>query len=200
MVRYLLLMILLLNPLAARENPFEPVSDTKDPAVIKKREVKHFKHDKVDPPEGARIIKDVVVEYQNLDGSISKQKLKIDKRVDWKNPINITQQKVKPQPYKKEEIKATKFLSTIVEPYKIFIETDDEYIRDFIIIKPFRVVVDFKRSVRFKSKRYEPKVTPFTTIAVGNHRDYYRVVVTMDSRYTYKTSVYDNGVLVELKR
>jgi len=186
--------------LTARENPFEEKILQKDgPAVIKKRNVKHFSQDTVKPPEGARILKDITVEYQNLDGSITKQKLNVNKHLDWNAPIQISQKKAKKQKNIKKTIKSTKFLSVIVEPNRIFLETDDSYIRDFFIIKPFRIVIDFDRTASFNSKTYNPKVAPFKTIAVGNHKTYYRVVLTIDGRYAYDTKIYDNGVLIELK-
>ena len=193
------LIITLSLSLNARENPFEAIVSQEDgPAIIKKRNIKHFAKDKVKPPEGARILKDITVEYQNLDGSISKQKLKIDKHLDWNSPIHISQTKTKKQKNVKQTIKTTKFLSAVVEPNKIFLETDDKFLRDFFIIKPFRIVVDFKRTSSFKSREYAPKIKPFKTVAIGNHKDYYRVVITVDGRYAYDVNVYENGVLIHL--
>jgi hypothetical protein len=174
---FLFLLVVIL--LQARENPFVPVITNKNNILIKKE---MFSQAKVKLPSDARILKSVTFTYQTLTGAVLNKTIKINKAINWHSFIYISQKKIVFRP-KKLKIA---FLNFYIDSHKLFIETSDKMIRHFILVKPFRVVLDFKANKNFLT--YRKNINSFIKkVVIGNHSNFYRVVLYTDG--VYKTIV-----------
>lgn len=191
----LLSLILFLN---ARENPFFPSKDSQDLFITSNQIQKHeqLKRATITLPSSARIIKELSVEYVNLDGSIERKSISLDNSIDWHLPLFISQSysddMINPRmaPIKKEKkeeefkkIAAYQFISFFSKEKTLKIVTQDKKIRNFMLVDPYRLVIDFKQNYDFRSFEKNIKNSIFKTIRIGNHKGYYRVVVELDGQY-----------------
>jgi hypothetical protein len=211
-------MFLLLTSLIARENPFFPSSGEKDIPLTSNQDVDltPLKRATLSLPSTARAIEGVTVNYRALDGSRHTKSIELDNSIDWHLPIFISQsylneeQKVvtpkkkivktskKKSSYKK--IAGIKLISFYNKDKKLKVITKDKIIRNFLLVKPHRIVCDFKRDTSIKSYVKEaPKESLFTKIKVGNHDGYYRVVIELDGHYRYTTKETKDGYIFELR-
>ena len=183
---------LLLLPLIAfcRLNPFKPVITPQNTLVVKPH---FFREAKIYLNKDARVLKKIVFVYQNVDGDIKKQSVKINKNIDFHSPIIILH---KPKNFPVKEI-SYKFLKIFIENRKIIIKTKDRLIRSFFLIAPFRIVLDFKKYSDFAT--FKKKLNSFVKkVVIGSHGDFYRIVFYFDSKYEYKIKK-DKGIIIELK-
>ena len=221
MLRVLFVTLLLLTSLTARENPFFPSSGEKDIPLTSNIDNKltPLKRATVTLPSTARVIEGVTVSYKSLDGSRHTQSIELDNTIDWHLPIFVSQSylneeqktitpkkkiiKTKVTPKKEssyKKIAGIKLISFYSKDKKLKVVTQDKIIRNFLLVKPHRIVCDFKRDTNIKS--YVKNITKnslFTKIRVGNHDGYYRVVIELDGHYRYTTKDTDNGYIFELK-
>ena len=205
MIRLFLALLFLPLLLAARENPFFPVDSTEDiPLTSNKIEkAPPLKRATLTFPTTARIIESVTVEYKNLDGSIATKKIQLHNAIDWHLPLFISQnyaqadEDKKPSIHKKKRKTAKKteykkvaslpFITFYVNQKKLKVKTNDKLLRDFLLVKPHRIVCDFQRDTDIRSYIKDiDKGTYFKKIRVGTHKGYYRVVIELDGHYQYK--------------
>lgn len=206
-MRTFLILIFLLITLEARQNPFFPSDGEK--------EILHttgqtdiaplFKQSSITLPSSARTIKKITIEYENLDASIDSRSTYLDKTIDWHIPLIISQTssnndevqtKSKNQDYLHIlDIKYAK-LYTLNKSFKI--TTDDKMIRDFMLVNPHRIVLDFKRDAKLKSYIKKLSNTSFSKIKVGNHSGYYRIVLELDGQYKYKIQKLSHRYIIDI--
>ena len=213
MYRLLLLFSLLLTLLEARGNPFFPAEGVKDLPVTSS-EVQAFdplKRAAITLPDSARVLKKVTVEYQNLDGSIGNRTIELDNSVDWHLPLFVSQSysatknESSPQMVLPQEQPSAGFKKVAAFDEALFyqsektlkIVTKDPLLRDFMLVEPHRIVLDFKRDADFLTKvKVIKEGAPFTTIRLGNHRGYYRVVIELDGQYRYEIDKHDGAIFL----
>jgi len=194
--------IVLVVTLGARENPFFPAEGVQELPVSANivKEYPPLKRAALTFPNSARIIKEVAVTYQNLDGSIDTKSITLDQSIDWHLPLFVSQSysaNEAPKTPKSNQSAAKELFKNDWIRFshldkEIHINTSDMMIRHFMLIRPYRVVLDFKRDSSFKTVSKEIDATPFTKITLGNHGNYYRAVIELDGQY--HTSVNnDNG-------
>lgn len=114
----------------------------------------------------------------------------------------MPQNQMSDEPIKPASLKSFEgydFVAFEISEKTIFIKTKDEKIRDFAITDPTKVVLDLKRKVNFKSKNIETNLPYFSEIAIGNHKDSYRLAIKLDGLYKYKLEKVDNGYKIALK-
>ncbi len=208
--RLLLLIAVLALPLLARENPFFPVNGSTIPnySTNQIEKPKPFRSVSVKLPDSVRILKSVTLTCENLDGSISKKEIPINKAIDWHDTIVISEQKretnrqacaVKPkavQHFKK--IGALGFISFYAFRKELKIMTKDKLLRRFKLVKPDRIVLDFKRDADFRTFVFKGSGI-FKKITLGNHDGYYRAVIELDGRYIYHVRPLKRGYLLSLE-
>ena len=208
MVRVFIFVFFLAMSLCARENPFKPVISLEKigAATNVKPNRENLKEIDIKVPDSARVLKKVTIEYQNLDGSISSKSVEVDKNIDWHYPVVLSQKRGVKQVGKKasrQKIKPLilhplKFLTLEVSKNSILFVTNDKKIRDFILLKPYKIVIDFKRDASFYTKSVDIKKAPFEKITLGNHNGYYRAVLLLDGSYKYKLTKTLKGYLCEV--
>lgn len=82
---------------------------------------------------------------------------------------------------------------------KIEIINKDQLIRDFIINKPDKIVIDFKKNSQFNTKTIQVGKGPLKKAIIGAHKNYYRVVLFLDGNYHYDIRQSGNGYTITLK-
>lgn len=213
MIRVFFLIFLFSILSQARENPFFPVDTAQDIPFTSNQitPLPMLKRATVSLPSTARTIESVTVEYKKLDGSIAQKKVLIQNSIDWHLPIFISQnynessakvqQQVKQDTTKEKykKVASLKFISFYVKKNKLKILTKDKLLRNFLVVKPHRIVCDFKRETDIGSfvKSLGEK-SLFTKIRVGTHKGYYRVVIELDGYYNYKLDYITNGYVITL--
>ena len=214
MIRIFLITLLLFLNIQARENPFFPSQGEKDIPYSSNqtKDIPQLKRATISLPSQARVIKKITIEYENLDASLDSKSIELDNSVDWHLPIFVSQSYTE-QPTQKATKKTTniekneKYSNVAeIEYAKFFtsgknlkIVTEDKLLRNFLLVQPHRIVMDFKRDSRMKTYLKKIKKSVFTKIRIGNHDGYYRVVVELDGYYRYKLKKLSNGCLIRLQ-
>ena len=197
MFKSVILLISLILSLNARENPFFPSKDSQDFSITTNKIEQHeqLKRATMTLPSSARVIREISVEYVNLDGSIERKSITLDNSIDWHLPLFISQsytdnmENAQILPVEKEQQFASvadyKFISFSTLDKSLKIITKDKKIRSFMLVDPYRIVMDFKAEYDFRSFHKALKNSIFKSIRIGNHRGYYRVVIELDGQYKY---------------
>lgn len=215
MEKFLLIAFVLVLSLNARENPFFPPKGEKDIPFTSNEQkiIPPLKRATLELPSHARVLESVTVSFKNLDGSLESKTIQLDNSVDWHLPIFISQsyeaddksvvkempQKVTPQKemdYK--EIAGIKFIKFFESQKYLKVVTDDKMLRNFLLVQPHRIVMDFKRESDLKSYTKKIKEGTFTKVRIGNHDGYYRVVIELDGYYRYHIKDTQEGYILKL--
>ncbi len=71
-------------------------------------------------------------------------------------------------------------------------------LRNFLLVNPHRIVMDFKRDTDIRSyiKKYPKDI--FRSVRIGGHKGYYRVVVELDGHYRYSMKKTSDGYVIKL--
>lgn len=194
--------------LQARENPFFPAKGEVDTPLTtnQKSVISPLKQASLELPSTARIVERVIVEYKNLDGSLAKKSITLGNSIDWHLPLFVSQSythvaKMHKSVKAQSHLLATlKFISLYENKKRLKFITQDKMIRDFLLVKPHRIVCDFQRDIDIRSykKVIKREGSSVKSIRVGNHKGYYRVVVELDGLYSYKTHKIANGYSFQL--
>ncbi|MCD6173888.1 MAG: AMIN domain-containing protein [Sulfurimonas sp.] len=212
MIKVFLITIFLFISIAARENPFFPSEGEKDIPITSNidKSFPKLKRATIQLPSYARVMKKVTVEYQNLDGSIENKSIELDNSIDWHLPIFISQsyneQTIEIPIFQNKISKKTKFSYKSIIKIKgagfyisknnLKIVTKDKLLRDFLLVQPHRIVMDFKKEANFRSYIKKISDSIFTKIRIGNHSGYYRVVIELDGFYRYRLKIIPTGYLI----
>jgi len=203
-MKKIVLILAILSFMFARDNPFRPIISSKNigkatnvSSDIKPLVVQYFKL-----PSSVRVLKKIKLQVLNVDGSIKEITYDINKKIDWHNDFVIANSKLQID-HKKTKIEPKmlnifNFLTFLVDQKKLLIKTKDTLIRELFFAKPYKIAIDFKRNVAFYTKTIKLKNSPYSKIIVGNHGNFYRVVLELDGEYRYKIKKNSNGYLVEL--
>ena len=209
LIKVLLIILSLLLSLYARENPFMPADGERDiPLTSNKDNSKPaLQRATISLPKYARILQKVSIEYKNLDGSVESRSIELDNSIDWHLPIFISQNygtSTKQQINKKADSKwnkiaTMKYASFYTSKKRLKLVTKDKAIRNFLLVQPHRIVIDFDKDVILKGFTKINKNNIFSKIRVGNHDGYYRVVLELDGYYKYKMKKISDGYIFELR-
>lgn len=208
MFKYAILSTILLTSLFARENPFFPKEGEPDLPYTTNQITTFYplKQSSISVPNTARILQKVTVTYKNLDGTIDEKSIDLNNTIDWHLPIFISQSygsqgRVQAKPKKEHflKIKGTNFITLYKSAKSMKLVTNDKKIRDFLLVKPHRIVIDFKRNTDFGSFVKSFKKSIFKSIKIGTHEGYYRVVIELDGVYDYQIKTTRSGYFITLK-
>ena len=191
-MRLIFLLLLSIISLFARDNPFFPsnLNEKQTPSTNRVEKLQPFTTQQISLPNSARAVKAIVVRYQNLDGSISNEEISLNNAIDWHEPFIVSQKQNPQTVLKKGQKKATsvgyKFITFTAIDKEMKIHTKDKMIRNFMLSTPSRIVMDFARDTSFRPKNFTLNKAPYKKIRMGNHDQYYRVVIELDGQYKYK--------------
>lgn len=210
MYRYFFVLIFLWSSLVARENPFFPTQEEEIPLTTNQFQKDiPLKRASVKLPSTARTVESVTVNYKNMDGSIAQKTIELQNSIDWHLPLFITQnyqtqqqqtsiiEKQKTKVFK--EIAKLPFIKFKIFKSEIVLETKDKMLRSFLLVKPHRIVCDFKRETNIRSYVKKIKNQNVTLIKVGTHKGYYRVVIELDGSYRYSKKQTNDGYTFNLR-
>lgn len=211
----LICLIVIVNIIVfARVNPFTQFSDIDKMASITPTEDIFLEKEIIELPSESRVVKEISIKYQSLNGGIYTQKLTLNKKLDWHHPITITHINKTPKiiELKKKKVKKTKQLKKkksyklekrLLKPFRFMslssdgnilnIITKDKLVRSFTVPKPYKIVLDFTRKTSFGKKRVKALSLPFKKFFFGQHRDYYRLVIILDGFYKFKIKKSEKG-------
>jgi hypothetical protein len=203
-------MMCLLLSLQGRENPFFPSKGENDIPYSSNqpRVIEPLKQSSITLPSTARKIKKVTIEYVNMDASIESRSISLDNSIDWHLPIFISQNYTQRESKDLSSVVVDKKFKKIASikhaifysmGKKLKIVTDDEIIRNFLLVMPHRLVIDFKKDTNLKSYIKNISQNIFTKVRIGNHAGYYRAVIELDGHYRYKIEKISNGYLIILR-
>lgn len=188
----------------ARINPFTPLEAPEHLSDSRALPPKQLQEEQIVLPPGARILKSVTLTHQDADGSINKIDRRVEKLIDWHEPVTLNQPGANRLPRQMgifapiealEEVDRIRFF-TAAELLKI--NTKDALIRHFFLPKPSRVVMDFNNSTPLESQIAALEGPYFTKIELSFHGAFYRVIVTLDSFYPYTMQPAQDGYLLGL--
>ena len=209
MIRILFISFFLLITLHARENPFFPSLGEKDIPYTSNidRKIPSLKRATITLPPQARVIQGVTIKYKSLDGSVETKSIELNNVVDWHLPIFISQSytegaKTQVSPLKKKKYKkvaSIKYVSFYTSSKSLKVVTEDKMMRNFLLVQPHRIVMDFQRDTSMKSYVKSIPKNIFTKVRIGNHDKYYRVVIDLDGYYRYKMKKIPNGYIFNLR-
>jgi len=134
--------------------------------------------------------------YQSVSGDIKEKKVEINKHIDFHKPIFISHT---PKNFPLRELNFLDLFKMYVKNKKILIKTKDKLIRHFFLVKPFRIVLDFRKNADFLTIKKILKNSIVKKVIVGNHEGYYRVVIFFDAKYIYKVIKTKEGIKIELQ-
>jgi len=215
LIKIILLSLFIIAISEARENPFFPSigEDEMMYSSNKDTTISPLKRATISLPTTARVLESVKVTYKNLDGSVEEKTISLENSIDWHLPIFISQSysqnndsqkslSVVKSINKKENFKkiaSIKHAEFYTLDKSLKIKTKDKLIRDFLLVKPHRIVLDFQRDTNLKSYIKSNSGEYFKKIRVGNHNGYYRVVIELDGYYRYELNKTDNGYKFNLQ-
>ncbi len=207
-LRLVLFALLTCLVLSARDNPFFPTQSI-DSMPITSNQIKKYpplKRVAVSLPKHARVLEEITVSYKNLDGSIEKKSIQLNRSIDWHIPLFISQsytstgkiENKTSSSKKKTRAIDFKFINFTINKKEITIYTKDKLIHNFLLVAPHRIVLDFRREANFLSYTKPLSIIPFKELRIGNHDGYYRVVIRLDGPYRYKTDVLDSSYKISI--
>lgn len=82
---------------------------------------------------------------------------------------------------------------------ELFFKTTDPLIKELILARPDRLVVDFKRTAGVKNITLPVKSDVVKKATIGRHIGWYRVVIELDRAYKIESTTTADGVLIKLK-
>lgn len=213
MIKVLSTLLFLLISLDARENPFFPDKGEQDILQTSNKDMSlpSLNRATIALPPQSRTLKKVTVEYQNLDGSLETKSIELNNAIDWHLPLFISQsygstskakvlkkkKSLRKKVYKK--IAQNKNVKFFTSEKILKIISNDKIIRNFLLVNPHRIVIDFEKDISMKTYTKSISNSVFTKIRVGNHAGYYRVVVELDGHYRYKLSKVNGAYIFKLR-
>lgn len=200
-MKFIFLLITLLFILDARDNPFTDVVSSESFPVSTNipKKLNDLKQESFRLPNSARVVKRVIIEYQNLDGSIDRLATSLDKKVDWHMPLVLKHRKAPVQgSIYRDKIKLP-FIKFSTKSNKMKLKTEDKLLRHFMLTRPHRIVLDFEGSIKILARSYKRFSKPFKKVRLGNHNGYYRVVVELDGQYEYQKQSYNSDIILTIR-
>lgn len=184
--------------LFCRDNPFESAtSPNTDTNIDEKKRSNFFESFDFKLPSTARVLREIKVIYQNIDGGLEEKTIKIDKNIDWHYPLSLNQKDAFIES-DSDFIRISKMIF-FAKDNKLFITTNRNMERDFILPEPFRIVVDFNKQDVDVDKFNALNHKYFSSINLVRHKDFYRAIITLDGHYEYKIKKTDDGYELSLQ-
>ncbi len=185
--------------LLARDNPFE--------SVITPKLEEHQPKDMVEKPlsnvefvlpSTARILKSVQITYQNLDGSIESKIIQLDESIDWHYPLFVAQKAQGVNYVAENRFKLGEF-ELVVNRNSIFIATRKKMLRNFILPKPYRLLLDIEGVQSNENEKKTLGKKYFANAEISTHDGFYRISIGLDGRYKYTIKPQRDGFVITLE-
>lgn len=133
-----------------------------------------------------------------LDEEYTKEEQKAKKELEKKEEPKIEVVAKKESTFKPLEYYLGNNFSVIVDKNVVIVKTYNQLIRQFTLNKPDRIVFDFKINYVLKNMIYNLNNDYIKQIYTGVHKDFYRVVIRLDGKYSYKLEKGKNEYKIRL--
>ena len=200
-MKYIIYILIIISLSFSRDNPFEEVEAPKSVFIKKDNDLK----DKYFTlPSDAREIREIIIKYKTFNGSREARIIDVNKKIDWRMPIVISQKKQgkKKKAKKQESIEFVpfKFIKYKVTDDAVFIMTSAANSRNFMLPSPYKVIMDFNYDSYFKThKENISKSFKVRSITTGSHSGFFRVALELVGKYDYKVEKVRNGYKITFK-
>jgi len=98
-----------------------------------------------------------------------------------------------------QEIAKRQYIKFLSFDKKLKLITKSKKMRDFLLVKPHWIVIDFKGYSNISSYIKKNPNNIFKEIKIGEHDGYYRVVIELDGYYRYTITEISEGYIISLK-
>lgn len=198
----LLVPLLLLSPLIARENPFFPTTESRSvtsnlPDTKPALSTVHY-----NLPDQARLLKEITLTFQNLDGTIESRTVEVDRSIDWHKSLIISQGANTASARNNASTASSAdfgFIRFDTKGNRMAIKTAVPVLRHFVLSEPNRIVIDFKTNKVFTKKEMRLDAPPFLSVSVANHVKFGRASITLDGRYRYTFKQTGDTIVITCK-
>ncbi|WP_297811839.1 AMIN domain-containing protein [uncultured Helicobacter sp.] len=140
-------------------------------------------------PSTARKIKKIILEYQNLNGSITSIEQNLEGDIDWHFPL-ILSQEVQPKAQNivdKQSFTLSRLFEFEITKQNIKFKTSLKRLRDFTLASPTRLVLDFKAPDKTPLQEiFDTQIPSIPKVSLSTHLDFYRITFNFDGQYKYK--------------
>ncbi len=194
-MRYLVLISFIFGVLFARDNPF--VSSPKQKAVSAQ------KKGQIRLPSDAKVIKYIIIGYQNKDGVMKESKVLMNKLVNQRvaPQRKVVKPVAKSVPNNQASVRyvVNSVFSFDAQGDTLIIHTKDKKKRDFIFSKSNKLVIDFETTKAFPTKNIKINNSLFKSVSFGSHQGFYRTSFALDKPYNYTITHAGDDIIVKLK-
>lgn len=142
---------------------------------------------------------DDIIGTEEAKSDIKKEVVKKVKQETKEKIIKEEKQEIVEKKQLKKSFTLNSFLSFEVEGKTLILHTKDKLIRDFITLKPRKIVFDFKRNNSFYTKTQTINLKPFKSVTMGSHKDFYRASFLLDGPYLYSITKYNDEIIIKLR-
>lgn len=183
----------------ARENPFQSVITPKleehNPPSMYQEPLSNVEFVL---PSTARILKSVQISYQNLDGSIETKTIQLDESIDWHYPLMIAQRAQGATYTAENRFKLGEF-ELVINKSSIFIATRKKMLRDFVLPKPYRLVLDIEGVKNNEQESITLGKKYFNNAEISTHEGFYRISIGLDGHYKHTIKPQRDGFIINLE-
>ncbi|MDE5603169.1 MAG: AMIN domain-containing protein [Helicobacter sp.] len=180
-------------------NPFNALVTPKSSGQLTNLpELNLFTKTEITLPSTARKIKKIMIDYQNLDGSIATFEKALDGNIDWHLPLTLTQEIQLPntQAITKSDFTLGDSFDFSIDKQKILLKTAFILIRDFTLASPTRLILDFTNTANKPLNEFLTTNLPFITeVSLQTHLNFYRITLNLDGQYNYSIKTNEEGTL-----
>lgn len=193
------MLLLVVNTLLARSNPFEPILFPKE-NIHQHQELTStiLQNINIELPSTARVLKKIRITYQNIDGSLNTKEIELDQSIDWHYPLVLAQDAIQKQ-YTQENRFSMGGFEFNFKDNMVFVATKLSNIRHFILPSPYRIVLDFEGISKALNESLKVNKKYFKNITLSVHENFYRVSIELDGKYDYLLQSQNDGYLIKLK-
>lgn len=186
------------NATKRSRDPFTPIITPKESGQIGNApQLDLFTKTELILPSTARKIKKIIVEYQNLNGSITSIEQNLEGDIDWHFPLILSQEV---QPKSPEVLDLQGFALGGLFDFEITKNTISltsslRLLRDFTLASPTRLVLDFKAPDKTQlQETFKTQIPSIPKVSLSTHLDFYRITLNLDGQYKYTLKQKDGGV------
>jgi len=152
----------------------------------------YFEKMKIFLPKDAVALKSIIFIYQDRKGDINQSTVIVNKNILPNKPFIIS--------HNSKSVSNKVLVKINLKDKQIYIRTKDELFRTFVLYNPFRIVLDFKRDVKFITINKDIKDNPYISkLVVGAHNNFYRISFYFKKKFNYKIKETKDGVMIELE-
>ncbi len=177
------------NSTKRSRDPFTPIITPKESGQITNApQLDLFTKTELILPSTARKIKKIILEYQNLNGSITSLEQNLEGDIDWHFPLILSQevQPKAPNVLDKQNFVLGNLFDFEISKQKIQLKAPLRLLRDFTLASPTRLILDFKVPNKTPLQEiFDTQIPTIPKVSLSTHLNFYRITFTIDGQNKY---------------